>query len=337
MTRPGRRTLWIAAGATLASLALLTACATAHLRPIPPHGPVPASAQISIQSAPVPLNPADPGRQAVGDFRYLGGLALTSTDTSRLHGLSDLVVSPEGTIIAPTDDGDILRAKLLFGPDGRLSGLGEATLKPLLGASGEPLQGKGEGDAEGLSLLANGDLLVGFERDHRIWRYPAATGARPVAVPMPTLAMQSNDGMEGLAAAPSLYSDGYWIGVEPGSIWFCRLQLSCRPVEGLPVPPVGYRLSALTTGPAGELVILHHSFIPSIGSRIILTVVSKPMGEKTVIGRLAMGPSTTVDNFEGVAVVPRADGSWRLYLLSDDNFNDRQRTILLAFDWTPPK
>ena len=53
MKRPGRRTLWIAAGATLASLALLTACATAHLRPIPPRGPVPASAQISIQSVPV--------------------------------------------------------------------------------------------------------------------------------------------------------------------------------------------------------------------------------------------------------------------------------------------
>ena len=334
MKRPGRRTLWIAAGATLASLALLTACATAHLRPIPPRGPVPASAQISIQSAPVPLDPAAPGRQAVGDFRYLGGLALTSTDTSRLHGLSDLVVSPDGTIIAPTDDGDILRARLLFGPDGRLSGLGEATLKPLLGANGEPLQGKAEGDAEGLAQLPNGPLLVSFERDHRIWAYDEA--GRPTPAKAPPVALGDNEGMEGLAAAPAK-GGVYFVGLEAGGIWMCRLTTGCDELDGLPTPPPGYRLTALSVGPKGELLILHHSYIPGIGSRIILTIVGDPFFDKAVIGRLAMGPSTTVDNFEGVAVVPRADGSWRLYLLSDDNFNDRQRTILLAFDWTPPK
>ena len=40
----------------------------------------------------------------------------------------------------------------------------------------------------------------------------------------------------------------------------------------------------------------------------------------------------TVDNFEGIAAVRRADGGVRLYILSDDNFNARQRTLLLAFD-----
>jgi hypothetical protein len=41
-------------------------------------------------------------------------------------------------------------------------------------------------------------------------------------------------------------------------------------------------------------------------------------------------PSAT-DNFEGVAAVAGASGT-RLYILSDDNDNPRQRTLLLAFD-----
>jgi hypothetical protein len=50
-------------------------------------------------------------------------------------------------------------------------------------------------------------------------------------------------------------------------------------------------------------------------------------------------PPMTVDNFEGLAVVPAApgpDSALRFYLLSDDNAPSRtQRTLLLAFDWQP--
>ena len=41
---------------------------------------------------------------------------------------------------------------------------------------------------------------------------------------------------------------------------------------------------------------------------------------------------STVDNFEGIAAVRYGDGV-RLYILSDDNANPRQRTLLLAFDF----
>jgi hypothetical protein len=46
---------------------------------------------------------------------------------------------------------------------------------------------------------------------------------------------------------------------------------------------------------------------------------------------------SAVDNFEAIAAVPgRTPGTVRLYMLSDDNFSDNQRTLLYAFDWTPP-
>ncbi len=323
-------------GALAAVLLAVASCAApAHLRPIPPRGPVPADGRITVDAAPVPLDPSNPARTDIDGFRYAGGVALTSDVTSRLHGLSDLSIAPDGTFISPTDDGDIVTGKIRLGPGGEVTGVGEVVLRPLLGAQGQPLQGKTEGDAEGVVRLADGPLLASFERDHRIWAYDRA--GKPTPAVMPNTTFADNEGMEGLAAAPTAGKGAFWVGSEPGAIWLCRLEVACEAVAGLPVPPIGYRLSGLASGPEGELLILHHSFIPGIGSRIILSIVRNPLGSKTVIGRLAMGPSATVDNFEGVAVAPRADGRWRLYLLSDDNFNDKQRTLLLAFDWTPPK
>lgn len=332
MKRLGRR-VWI--GGAIAGLALLAACATAHLQPIPPRGPVPLSAGIAVQASPVPLDPTDPTRNAVDGFRYAGGVVLTSDQTSRLHGLSDLVVAADGTLVSPSDDGDLLRARLVLDDAGRLVGLAEATLQPLLNADGQPLQGKTEGDAEGAVQLPGGPLLISFERDHRIWAY---SGDRPDPAPatMPDATLDENNGLEGLAAFGAADRSAYWVGSEPGDIWLCRLKAPCEAVAGLPRPPVGYRLSGLESGPGGELVILHHSFIPAIGSRIIVTIVRDPAGARTVIGRFAMPPSWSIDNFEGVAVVPKPNGDWRLYLLSDDNFNPKQRTLMLAFDWTPP-
>ncbi|ATQ44013.1 hypothetical protein CSW64_17270 [Caulobacter mirabilis] len=336
--RLNRRRLpaWVWVPALAGAIGVLSACAAAHLKPIPPRGPIPVSAGVSVQASPVPLDPSNPARLEVDGFRYAGGVALTSADTSRLHGLSDLIVYGDGSLVAPSDDGDIFRGKLVLDADGRLVGVSDATLEPLRNPKGEPLQGKGEGDAEGAAQLHDGPLLISFERHHRIWRY-AQDQADPKPATMPDVKLEPNEGMEGLAAFGARDRTAYWVGTEPGGLYLCRLDVSCAEVSGLPKPPLGYRLSGLAPGPNGELVILHHSYIPAIGSRIIVTIVRDPNGTKTVAGRLAMGPNSTVDNFEGVSVAARPNGDWRLYLLSDDNFNPKQRTLLLAFDWTPPK
>ena len=329
------RRRWAAIPGAMAATALsLAACVTSQVR-LPLH-PVPAGASVSVQAAALVLDPSDPKRIGVGDFHYAGGLIVTSTATSRLHGLSDLLVQPDGALLAVSDDGDRFTGKLVLDETGRLVGLTQATIQPLTGPVDEALQGKDWGDAEGVTRMAGGAIMVSFERHHRIWLYQAANDRRPVAEPIPSVAMANNDGMEGLAAAPTVGPDAYWVGVEPGTIWICHLKLSCTEVLGLPKPPAGYRLSSLTTGPNGELVILHHSYVAAVGSQIVVTIVRDPMGAKQIIGSFKMAPPLSVENFEGVSVVKHSD-RWRLYLLSDDNFSDGQRTLLLAFDWTPPK
>jgi hypothetical protein len=331
-----RRRLMAIPGALVATALTLAACVSDRI--VLPSAPVGAGPTVAIQTSPVALDPGDPAHTAIGDFIYAGGVAIRSDQTSRLHGLSDLVVQSDGQVLSVTDDGaDLFTGRLVLDASGRLVGLSDGALRPLVGPEGQPLQGKAWTDAEGLTRLGNGELLVSFERNHRVWRYPPSGLRQPYPVAAPSVAMAENEGMEGLAAAPTIIADGYWVGLESGGIWFCRLNVTCDVVEGLPSPPAGYRLSSLTTGPRGELVILHHSYIPAMGSRILLTVVRDPRGAKQVVGELAMSQALTIDNFEGVAVVRKTNGDWRLYLLSDDNFSAAQRTLLLAFDWTPPQ
>ena len=61
------------------------------------------------------------------------------------------------------------------------------------------------------------------------------------------------------------------------------------------------------------------------------------------IDEMEIARPLTVDNMEGVAAVPGPGGRIRFYLISDDNFGTYngvptgQRTLLMAFDWTPPE
>jgi hypothetical protein len=50
--------------------------------------------------------------------------------------------------------------------------------------------------------------------------------------------------------------------------------------------------------------------------------------------RLAdLGMLLNIDNFEGIAVRDMGEGRTRLYLISDNNFSNRQRTLLMVFDY----
>ena len=39
-----------------------------------------------------------------------------------------------------------------------------------------------------------------------------------------------------------------------------------------------------------------------------------------------------MDNFEGISATRGPNGATRIYIVSDNNFSGRQRTLLLAFD-----
>ena len=316
-------------GAAVLALTLTACWSQADTAP----GPTP----IRIDAQAVPLDPRHADRQQIGDFTYAGGLWLRAPESPLFGGFSDLKIDPDGGLISETDEGSLMRAHIVLDDRGRLVGLNRATIEKLKGLDGQPLYRKHEADAEGVMLWPDADLSVSFERDHRIWTYPAR-GGPPRSMPIPRVYMPSNEGMEGLALAPSKGSDAYWVGVEGGSIWLCHTSSGCEQWSGLMSPPPGYRLTALFETPAGDLAVLHHNYDPlNHQSRVLLSILKLPAQRRdlaTVKAQLRLEPPLTVDNFEGVAATPAPHGGLRFYLIVDDNFSKKdQRTLLLAFDW----
>jgi hypothetical protein len=304
-------------------------CAAAAAQSMPampaPSGP------ITVEAVPVPLDPQDPSKTAIGDFSFAGGLALTSQQTDRLHGLSDVFITGTDRLVAVGDIGVLFDARLVLDASERLAGITDAHLVLLTGEDGRPLPGKAEADAEGLAELQSGDRLVSFEGHHRIWLYPASGGVLR-QVPSPQVEFPPNYGMEALAADPAAGPDAYVVGSEvTGETWTCRL--SATPcVKGPTIEmPFGYGLVAIRRLTGGKTACLLRAWDPLRGNRITLRIF-QPSG---VVAEMDMARPMTIDNFEGLAAVQRADGSIRFYLLSDDNASASQRTLLLAFDWRP--
>ncbi|MBU1275594.1 MAG: esterase-like activity of phytase family protein [Proteobacteria bacterium] len=322
----------------LALAALLMAAwglACAAGTPPPPPG---EGRSLLIRSETVALDPAKPSRDRLGALRYLGGLELRSPDPA-LGGLSGLWVSPDGRDLrAVSDQGWWLRAKVVYGPGGGLAGLEAARLGPLLDPAARPLQGKRNRDAEGLAAQ-DGGFLVSFERNHRLWRYPAPEGLagrpRPLSLPPWLAASPKNSGVEAVTAL----ADG-------------RLVLLAEDATGGPLTlgalgdgarwqKISYRLhadfkpTALAALPQGGCLVLERAYSPVLGARARLGWLPpeqlRPGAELAPVILAELSPPLTTDNFEGLALAPAPEGGWRVFMLSDDNYSPLQRTLLLLF------
>ncbi|WP_091741290.1 esterase-like activity of phytase family protein [Phenylobacterium immobile] len=324
-----------AVGALL--LAALAACAPiAEL----PSAPVPYGPAIAIRGAPVPMEPADPTRERLGNFTYAGGLHITSDQTSRLHGLSDLKVWPDGRFLAQGDQSDVVEGRLVLDVRGRLAGVTDAHMHALKDADGLELYAKGqkEFDAEGVAELPNGDRLVSFEQHDRILLYPR-DGSIPRQAAMPTVRFKNNDAMEALATDPATGPDAYRVGVEEtGEVYACRLSASCV-LAGKVALDSGAGLVAMERMPGGRWAYLLRSYSAVRGNVVRLRITDS---DGTVVDEVELAKPLTVDNLEGLGVVAGPGRRVRFYLVSDDNFGmynglpTDQRTLLLAFDWSPP-
>lgn len=326
-----KRLAGLAFALTLGSCAMQTA-------PLPLQ-PMAVGAAIQVDAQSVPLDPTDAGRTRIGNFTYAGGLVLTSRQTSRLHGLSDIKVTSDGRMLAMGDQSDFLQARVVLDAAGRLTGITDATLVALKETTGVDLfaGGQREYDSEGVAQLASGDLLVSFEQHDRILLFPR-DGGLPRPAPQPDVRYVDNKGMEALTTAPEVAADAYRVGLEDsGWTFLCRLSTKC--VRGRDLDLDGSALVAMDNMPGGGLAYLLRSYSALRGNTVQLRILDRA---GRLVDRMELARPLTVDNLEGLAAVPQAGGRVRFYLISDDNFGSYnglptdQRTLLLAFDWTPP-
>jgi YD repeat-containing protein len=301
----------------------------------------PAGEPIVINGAAVPLDPRDPSVTRVGRLEFRGGLHLTSAD-KRFGGLSALSISGDGTqLTAVSDEGGWLTAGLTYDDRGWLKGVTDAHIGVLHAPSGRPLAGKEFQDAESLARLPDGSMIVGFERQHRLWKYPAGPNPldgrpMPMRVPNNLYKAPANGGIEALG---SLW-DGrlfalteYWIKDDMVRGWLGG---------GAGWWDIGYRFEgAFRPSDAGvmpndDLAVLERAYNPQRGiTGIRITHVKTDdlkRGAKLKSEVLAeLKPPLTLDNFEGIACRADAQGRSLFYLISDNNFSAEQRTLLLLF------
>ncbi len=304
---------------------------------------------VHVDATPVALEPGDPDADIAGRLRFRSGFQLTA-EHEKFGGLSGLEIDGDGRwLTAISDRGYWWVAELRHDARGTLAGFGDAYLGPLLELDGQPMKGSKEGrDAEEIVTLSAGRYLVTFECQHRILVYPAggrpapAPGGVPQSLPCPALdPIDSNAGMEAAAllaggrvvilAEDFRTPDGLivgWIG-GPDFQW---QQLTMRPTEP-------YLPTAAATLPDGDVVLLERYYSPETDNLIRLSRIRASTitpGAELVTEEMArLRQPQTVDNMEGIAARRGPRGETLIYILSDDNFNQNQRTLLMQFELMP--
>ncbi len=303
--------------------------------------------EITLTARRVPLSTADPKLDQVGGLRFLGGLWLKSQDEAfgGLSGLSADETDGELRFIAVTDQGDKLAGRVVF-VDDRLAGADAATIEPLVNPEGKPISGKAFGDAESLSRLPDGRVLVGFERRHRIWAYgPGLTGpARLFETPKALEDAPGNGGLESIADFP----DGRVLAIteqmktERGNFAAFLLQGGAwTSVEWTGSAP-GFEPSDATVLPNGDLLVLERRW-SALAPLDMRSRIMRVKGDLVRPGAIFQGEVLAelrapliAENFEAIAAFRGPGGAVRLLVASDDNFNGAQRTLLLSFEIAAP-
>ncbi|HVY84578.1 MAG TPA: esterase-like activity of phytase family protein [Caulobacterales bacterium] len=331
----GRRTI----GTAVLALAL-TACGQAASQQVAPPDPD------QWRNITVTETPVDLGAAKVGALTFRGGVQLRSTDYA-FGGLSGLVVLDDGRLIAISDNGDWLSARIALNEAGDLVGITEPRMALMRGEDGQPFADKEAGDSEDVTQLPDGRFAVSFEQVQRVRIYDLnRDGPFGAAQRAPALAeAQLLPHNEGLEALTTDQSGALIVGAEHGDqrghmIWRAPLDAQS------PVPPLarfrmraGYGLAGFARLPNGDILALERFFAPVVGIRIRLEQLDHgalEQGRAEAREIAYFGPPLSIDNFEGVSAVRRADGGVRLYLISDNNFSRRQRTLLYAFDLDLP-
>lgn len=317
------------------AIAALTLCVPARAEPI------------TIDASPIrAFDAADPERSKFGRLEFLGGLVLRSS-ASQFGGFSGLRISDTGRLRAITDRGYVLTGDMIDEGGGRPVRIEGADLSPIPATNGRTMPETRDFDTEALEI-AGSQAWIATERTHRLFRFDvdgdgALSDPRPVALPKATAQLRRNAGIEAIARIPELHADAgaLLLVAEAG-----RTDTADHPAWVVGGKGKGYALSIanrdgfavtdLVALPGDQhFAMLERRYRPpfSLAVRVRLIAAADLRAGAVVDGEVLIEASLAqeIDNLEGIAAGRAADGRTVLTLISDDNFNTLQRTILLRF------
>lgn len=361
---PSRRTL--VCGVTAAVLAVAGgAAATAQQVAVQPGGQprrlgpalVPAPVPVEVTARQIASFGKAAGVGAGGRLEFVGGLVLASTH-KEFGGWSGAVMSDDGRrLLAISDRGNWMTADIVYDA-GRPKGLANAMLGEIAGVGGQSLGRFRDRDAESVTLLdgnlSRGTVLIAFERNHRIGRFPVSDrglGAPLGYLKMPSdvRKMSSNKGFEAVTvlrggplrgavvAFGEEYrdADSHHIGwIWPGGIGSEPQRLGFKNIAD-------FAITDAASLPDGSLLVLERKFrwLEGVKARIRLIRAADVRPGAMLDGEVLLDADmlAEIDNMEALALSRNAAGRTMLTLMSDNNFNGfLQRSLLLQFTLAEP-
>lgn len=293
--------------------------------------PVP-EASFAVYAKPVKLNESNGQQTSVGALQFLGGWDLSSRNPA-FGGFSGLTLTANG-FDAVSDRGTAFQLRN-----------GTGLLKQLPAGCG--LRGyKTEQDAESLTKDAeSGTVWIGLEGRHSLCVVRPGRSAALEIKPAPMKRWWSNGGAEALVyVAHGPRRGGLLVFAEQAPAKTHEKPLLFfpkAPVTGETphialryLPPIGFVPADAAMLKDGRILILNRRFALPFDFATSIVMIDKPdfsagaLWKGREIARFE--PPIITENFEGIAVKETPE-EVLIWLLSDDNFFFKQRTLLLKF------
>jgi hypothetical protein len=313
-------------------------------------GGVPATRSDPIPVNAMALDAFKPGAgPRFGDLEFLGGLVM-ATPKGEMGATSSIRITEGGRkFVAIMDTGHWAEGVIERDTDGRLTGLSDYRIYPMLSERAPSGDRKDDLDAEGM-VIAGDRVFVSYEGRHRIaaFPYPGYEDAAPLDVQTPVLdgqRLRSNGGIEALLKSPD---DGPLEGslvyvaersYNPAGDFIAGVQSG--PKRGVfhvkRLPP--YDVTDGVFLEDGSFLLLERKFglAGGIGMRIRRFEQADIAPGATIAGKTVMEAdfSHQIDNMEGLDAYRAPDGSTHLILVSDDNHSLLERNLMLEFRLLP--
>jgi hypothetical protein len=283
-----------------------------------------------------------------GKLDWLGGMRLSSS-SKYFGGFSGLAILDGGRgLVSVSDAGFWLTARMIYAGD-RPAGLASARIGSIRALNNRRLERRRDRDAEAIGIVSgkgmSAKLVIAFENNARVGRFALGPeGLSPPSgyldLPKAMRALRNNVGIESIAYLSSGPLAGSFVSFaerttddKGGLIGWIFSGAASRTIT---LAPIGtFDISDIATMPDGGLLVLERRFRWSEGISIRIRRLSpkalqarQPMLGETIFEG---GSGTVLDNMEGISVHRSAAGATIVTLISDDNFNFLQSTVLLQF------
>jgi hypothetical protein len=286
--------------------------------------------------------------QRVEGVVWRGGIEMQS-QTDTFGGLSGLgFTGPDGRLVMVSDRGNFVSGQLLYDEAARPMGLIGVRIEPIQNSKGKELPRAYSRDAEALAVIVRDGqpsaVRVGFENLTRVADFTLVDGmpqgaAREVNIPRWLSDTRTNETLEAVCIAPAnspisgstlLLTEGI-IDDDGQHSAYLLGQNDKGPLSY--ISGDGTNPTDCAFMPNGDLLVLERGIaLLAFQMRLVRIPAAEVKAGAHMKGeQLLHAVGGDIDNMEGIAVHTAPDGTTRITLISDNNFNDWERNLLLEF------